>query len=68
MFQSCVRQEMDATIAELSHQLVKLSLSISDKKKDLALTRKDRRETKEVQRDEMEVRPLTVCVPVCPHD
>lgn len=66
MFQSCVCQEMDGTIAELSHQLVKLSLSISDKKKHLALMRKDRREKKEVQRDEMEVRPLTVCVPSVP--
>ena len=46
---------MDKTFAELSRQLVELSESIGNKRRILALARKDRRETKELQRDQLEV-------------
>lgn len=48
-------QEMEKTIAELSHQQVQLLENINSKKKSLALMRKDRRETKELHRDKLEV-------------
>lgn len=50
---------MDKIIAELSHQQVELSDSINRKKKSLALMRKDRRESKEVHRDKLEVHPTS---------
>lgn len=58
---------MDQTIAELSHQLVELLENISNKRKSLALARKDRRETKELQRDELEVHPVDLWLNICPH-
>uniref|UniRef100_H3BW81 Uncharacterized protein n=1 Tax=Tetraodon nigroviridis TaxID=99883 RepID=H3BW81_TETNG len=48
-------QEMEKTIAELSHQQVQLLENINSKKKSLALMRKDRRETKELHRDKLEL-------------
>lgn len=53
-------QELEKTSAELSHQLVELSENINNKRKNLALARKDRRQTKELQRDELEVHPVVL--------
>lgn len=64
---------MDKTVAELWHQLDELSENINNKRKSLALARKDRRETKELQRDELEVHPAILSLNskechICPHD
>lgn len=49
---------MDGVIAEQKLELEELSEDIYNLRRSLELTRKDRREAKELQRDELEVHPL----------